>query len=102
THSEVVHSRAVIRSAEEAVPRIQAIIDDLEKRKAELLSLTRTHRAVVLPLRSFPPEILVNIFAAFISMADEYRSICSPFALMRICSRWRRVVLDTPRLWTKI
>ncbi|KAF8882553.1 hypothetical protein BD779DRAFT_919167 [Infundibulicybe gibba] len=105
TYSEVVHSQDIICSAEKTVPLIQAMIDDLEKRKAGVLSLARMHRAVVSPLRSFPPELLVNIFAAFIAMAACYptpRWRCSPFALMGICSRWRKIILDTPQLWTRI
>ncbi|KAF8882550.1 hypothetical protein BD779DRAFT_1472872 [Infundibulicybe gibba] len=61
TDSEVVHSRDVIRSAEKAVPLIEAMIEDLEKQRAALLGLTKMHRAVILPLRSFPPEILIII-----------------------------------------
>ncbi|KAF8882576.1 hypothetical protein BD779DRAFT_1542653 [Infundibulicybe gibba] len=100
TDPEVVHSRNAIRSAERAVPLIQAMIDDLKRRKAKLLRLVRMRKAVISPLRSFPPELLANIFAAFVTIAPQSSSPL--LVLMGVCSRWRRIVLDTPQLWTKI
>ncbi|KAF8882579.1 hypothetical protein BD779DRAFT_919926 [Infundibulicybe gibba] len=103
-NSEVMHSRDVIRSAEGTVPLIQAMIDDLERRKAELLSLIRVHKAISSPLRSFPLELLATIFAEFITITRySYPRRSSPLLLlMSICSRWRTIVLETPQLWTRI
>ncbi|KAF8880431.1 hypothetical protein BD779DRAFT_1089960 [Infundibulicybe gibba] len=103
TSLEVADSRNIINSARKAIQSIQAMIDDLEERKSELLNLISTHKAAISPLRSFPPELLAEIFAQFISMiphSDD--TISPPLMFMGICSQWRQIVLDTPRLWTKI
>ncbi|KAF8882565.1 hypothetical protein BD779DRAFT_1626700, partial [Infundibulicybe gibba] len=104
TNSEIAYSQDVIRFAEKTVPLIQATIDDLEKRKAELSGLINTHKAAISPLRTFPPELLAEIFMAFVTMECPRTPTerCSPFMLMGICSRWRGIVLNTPRLWTRI
>ncbi|KAF8882567.1 hypothetical protein BD779DRAFT_1648061, partial [Infundibulicybe gibba] len=105
TNLEVAYSRDIIRFTEKNIPQIQTAIEDLEKRKAELLDLISTHKAAISPLRSFPPELLARIFTEFVAMAEwcgTSHQIFSPFLLMAICSRWRRIALDTPRLWTRI
>ncbi|KAF8873307.1 hypothetical protein BD779DRAFT_1477079 [Infundibulicybe gibba] len=105
TNSEVAYSREVISSSERMILLIQTTVGDLEKRKAELLGLISTHKAAISPLRSFPPEILAEIFVQFVSMVQVGRwrfERSPPLMLMGICSRWRWIVLDTPRLWTKI
>ncbi|KAF8882573.1 hypothetical protein BD779DRAFT_1444682, partial [Infundibulicybe gibba] len=103
TDPEVAYSRDVINSTEKVVSLIQATIDDLEKRKSGLLGLIGTHRAAISPLRSFPPELLAETFAEYITMMEIHwrppTRICPPLMLMGICSRWRQIILDTPRLW---
>ncbi|KAF8877812.1 hypothetical protein BD779DRAFT_1628833 [Infundibulicybe gibba] len=105
TNSEVAYSRDIIASSENMVSVIQAAVDALEKRKAELLGLVRAHQAAISPLRSFPSEILAEIFTQFVTTAQIHwctGSLPPVLMLMQVCSRWRRIILDTPRLWTKI
>ncbi|KAF8877793.1 hypothetical protein BD779DRAFT_1448239, partial [Infundibulicybe gibba] len=102
TNSEVAYSRDVINSSENMVSLIQGTIDDLEKQKAELLSLANKHKAAISPLRSFPPKLLVEIFTHYIAAMwfnSNFYDCAPPLKLMRICSQWRRIVQDTPRLW---
>ncbi|KAF8880434.1 hypothetical protein BD779DRAFT_1427668, partial [Infundibulicybe gibba] len=77
---------------------IQAMIEDLEKQKSELLGLVNTHKAAISSLKSFPPELLAEIFTQFVNMATDY-GLTPPLMLMGICSWWRKIVVDTPRLW---
>ncbi|KAF8883116.1 hypothetical protein BD779DRAFT_1388647, partial [Infundibulicybe gibba] len=107
----VARSRTTIDSARKRVLVLQAILDDLEKQKAELLSLATKHKAAISPLKRFPPELLVALFTECVDMVPtkDYlthfrsRSLnCPPLMLMGVCSRWRKIVLDTPRLWTRI
>ncbi|KAF8882555.1 hypothetical protein BD779DRAFT_919240 [Infundibulicybe gibba] len=104
TDSEVAHSRDIIRSAEKLISLAQKTIRNFEKRKAEALGLISTHKAAISPMRSFPPELLAEVFAALVTMAKIYWDLRSqpPLMLMGVCSRWRKIVLDTPRLWIKI
>ncbi|KAF8883125.1 hypothetical protein BD779DRAFT_1626434 [Infundibulicybe gibba] len=112
TDSEIAHSQVVISSVEKRVSMIQAMLDDLDNQKAKLLALIATHKAAVSRLKRFPPEILADLFAECFAMIQaespsthqrSTRSLrCPPLMVMGVCSRWREIVLDTPRLWTKI
>ncbi|KAF8880436.1 hypothetical protein BD779DRAFT_1473887 [Infundibulicybe gibba] len=102
TGPQVARSRHITDYAEKVIPPTQATVGDLEIWKAESSGLTGTHEAAISPLRSFPPELLAEIFAQFIDMMMNYGLTPVPLMLMGICSQWRRIVLDTPRLWTKI
>ncbi|KAF8873103.1 hypothetical protein BD779DRAFT_1570991 [Infundibulicybe gibba] len=95
TDSEVGYSRAIINSAGETVSILQAVVDGL-------LGLITQHKAAVSPLKSFPPELLVEIFAQSAAIAPDDWRYPPPLVLMWVCSRWRRIVLDAPKLWTKI
>ncbi|KAK6978091.1 hypothetical protein R3P38DRAFT_3120659 [Favolaschia claudopus] len=61
-------------------------------------------------IRRFPPEILSIVFIfccdGDISSKDEVYTIVhpnrAPMLLTRICSRWRQIALDTPRLWDNV
>ncbi|KAF8877794.1 hypothetical protein BD779DRAFT_1789443 [Infundibulicybe gibba] len=80
------------------------MIDDLGKRKAELLDLISKHKVAISPMRYFPPELLVKIFGHVVAMvhAHLFQDHPPPMMLMEVCTRWRRIVLDTPQLWTRI
>ncbi|KAJ7121750.1 hypothetical protein C8R43DRAFT_1076621 [Mycena crocata] len=73
-------------------------------------------RAGVSPIRSLPPEILGEIFAPFSqshessgkersgSVEEELEGLAKVelLNLAKVCSRWHRVILGTPRLWSDI
>ncbi|KAF8883548.1 hypothetical protein BD779DRAFT_1801949 [Infundibulicybe gibba] len=104
THYEVAQSRIIIDSAEKRMLLLQAAMADLVGKIADMRRVIGMHRAVISPLRAFPPEILVAIFVEYI-MKDPWPELPSPVShlnLMWICSRWRTIVLETPQFWTKI
>ncbi|THU91349.1 hypothetical protein K435DRAFT_968234 [Dendrothele bispora CBS 962.96] len=54
-----------------------------------------------------PPELLVEIFVAACegsthSCINRSSDIYPGFTLSFVCSRWREIVIDTPRLWSKM
>ncbi|KAK7002211.1 hypothetical protein R3P38DRAFT_2557298 [Favolaschia claudopus] len=60
-------------------------------------------------IRRFPPEILSIIFVFCrdldVSSTGVYTTThrkLAPMLLTRICSRWRQIALDTPRLWDNV
>ncbi|KAF8877795.1 hypothetical protein BD779DRAFT_1677142 [Infundibulicybe gibba] len=85
TNSEVAYSWDIIRSSENMVALIQAMVGDLEKRKTELLDLVSKHKATISPLRSFPR----SCWSRYLNNPLQW-------------SIWRKIILDTPRLWTKV
>ncbi|KAF8869355.1 hypothetical protein BD779DRAFT_751656 [Infundibulicybe gibba] len=106
TDAEVAQSRNVIDSAEEKISLIQAAMADLAERIANTRRVIETHRTAISPLKAFPPELLVATFTEYLTVVGDPRSEPappnSPLTLMWVCSRWRAIVLDTPRFWTRI
>ncbi|RDB18238.1 hypothetical protein Hypma_000628 [Hypsizygus marmoreus] len=57
--------------------------------------------------KKLPPELLSEIFSHCGPDRYDTRLPVSsydhmPFKLLHVCSRWRKVALDTPRLWTAL
>ncbi|KAJ6512007.1 hypothetical protein C8R47DRAFT_939850, partial [Mycena vitilis] len=94
-----------------ALAALNAEISGLRTRYKELVILrnrrrkrVQTLRAIVSPLRLLPPEILSLIFmncprADTEGAIQNPSPLLAPLLLVQICSRWRHVALDTPRLW---
>ncbi|KAH9479186.1 hypothetical protein JR316_0007772 [Psilocybe cubensis] len=62
------------------------------------------YKALASPLRRLPTEILAEIF--FYCLPTETNSIISPneapLILTRVCSKWRKIALTTPIIWSTI
>jgi len=91
------------------IARAKAIYDALLTKREKLRSRMERLQAMVAPQKSLPDEILAEIFVLAASRAaiaippilTHYRDIC-PWILTRVCSRWRLVALNEPRLWTRV
>lgn len=89
------------------IERLLAAVKDAEEERDEVQRFTDAHRAVIAPVRNVPSEIILEIF---FYMREEplYASNGSfevfditkgPWALSRICRRWRSAALSWPGLW---
>lgn len=45
-------------------------------------------------------KLLVQVFLSAYHNAEQYDRFYLPIYLLAVSSRWRRIVLDEPRLWT--
>lgn len=63
------------------------------------LALRRQINAQHDPLNVFPIEIQAEIFAAYCS-APPIEDVRPQVTLLSICKEWRRIAIDSPRLWT--
>ncbi|EIN08572.1 hypothetical protein PUNSTDRAFT_134945 [Punctularia strigosozonata HHB-11173 SS5] len=84
----------------QAPGRKQLALNQLEEIRKRMLALRAEHNAS-LPIHVLPVEILVMIFISpltdwFLGCQDQKWSQ----TLVQVCSRWRRVALETPALWT--
>ncbi len=100
--------RLEIESAEEEIRRLH------DKQATYEFIIELNHNLLLpSPIRSLPPEILSNIFAAYCDMHQlpdhpvdpswgcrrNLIFLKSRLHLLGICRRWREVALSTPRLW---
>ncbi|KAF7334544.1 F-box domain-containing protein [Mycena venus] len=57
------------------------------------------------PVLTLPPEIITEIFVAFLPNYPDFpslRGIFSPLLFCQICQKWRAIALSTPILWRAI
>ncbi|CAA7260465.1 unnamed protein product [Cyclocybe aegerita] len=71
----------------------------------------RRHRAILSPLRSFPSELLAEIFILSIPVRpvdidifydDRYYYSRKAYGFAQTCRYWRNIAQSTPQIWTKI
>ncbi|KAF9023360.1 hypothetical protein BDZ89DRAFT_990001 [Hymenopellis radicata] len=79
----------------------------LTEERDKLLMHVDDGQKLLQPSRSLPDDILREIFTCCIPHPDDtgYSSLNSrnaPWSLSHVSSRWRRVVLSTPSLWTTL
>ncbi|KAJ7817267.1 hypothetical protein B0H14DRAFT_2456895, partial [Mycena olivaceomarginata] len=87
------------------IARLRAIIDKLEKDRTVVEDYLRLCRYTVSPIRRMPAEILTEIFAFFVPDAFEELARVANADLLRIahvCSRWHKLAMETPSLWSSI
>ncbi|KAJ7285355.1 hypothetical protein C8J57DRAFT_713789 [Mycena rebaudengoi] len=95
--------RDVIRAVEEQidfkyheVARLQEVITNLNRQRAELRVFANTHIGMISGIRRLPSELLTEIFLQFIRMETSFRD---PWIIATVCNRWRAVALSSPSLW---
>ncbi|KAF8889127.1 hypothetical protein BD779DRAFT_1522106 [Infundibulicybe gibba] len=105
TSSEVTYLKDIIERAQEAFliadegsKQIKSVLDGWLEQRAQLLRIIEGHKTILSPLRRLPPEVLGEIFIAYLGVGGMF----APILLSHLCSRWRIIVLDTPRLWSKL
>ncbi|KAI1796059.1 hypothetical protein LXA43DRAFT_1160470 [Ganoderma leucocontextum] len=90
-----------IQDARDELARIleerQTAIREMEKELASLEDRVALTKAYVSPMKRLPNELLRHIFT--FNFDD---CAWSAWVLSAVCSLWRRLVLNMPRLWSKI
>jgi hypothetical protein len=99
--SEVTHRLA---STEVAVAKIRDFQRQLLEQRKQIVASMEAHQGLISCIRRLPPEILAEIFMRCLphQLCIKPKSGTAPLILTRICSRWRTVVLNTPRLWRSL
>ncbi|KAJ7511686.1 hypothetical protein B0H11DRAFT_1952612 [Mycena galericulata] len=112
SNAEAFHSREEIREGlgqlsniDREIDRLQKAIEALCGEREHIIDHIEKHRAVLLPLRRLPPEIMHEIFSWTLSDPGPTIPPCnikSPWNLSQVCGRWRAIALSQPSLWSNI
>ncbi|KAF7344832.1 hypothetical protein MVEN_01644500 [Mycena venus] len=116
TNFEVEQIRQHIYAGDETISQladeiglVSATLAELRERQATRQAEVKALRALISPIRRFPPEILSEIFLSLlrdvVTTSSLYSSVDTsqpPLVLGRVSSMWRATSLTTPRLWTGI
>ncbi|KAF9030529.1 hypothetical protein BDZ89DRAFT_1064539 [Hymenopellis radicata] len=88
----------ILAEAKQTVKSIKQHVDDVT-------FVLKSAKKITHPLRSVPNEILCLIFAQCVDYDARARNSLytdqAPWTLSYVCSRWRRLVLSFPSLWTR-
>ncbi|KAK7058200.1 hypothetical protein R3P38DRAFT_1196083 [Favolaschia claudopus] len=97
------------------IERLQAALSRLTSERSMLASYTDFCRSVLSPVQRLPNELLANIFDLCfpenlyvifneISADDEVDQLARRYLLQlgQVCTRWYRVAMETPKLWSNI
>lgn len=96
--------QSLISKAEANVFRINSQIRDLTCERERALGNIAKLRAKIAPIRKVPAELLVETFSLvayggeLISPPSSYRK--DVLRMSQVCTFWRQLVHNTPRLWT--
>lgn len=82
---------------EHLIQQQQAVISRLQREREELKEKEKETLAYLSPMRTVPNEILREIF---LWSFEDYA--CSAWVYSAVSWKWRKVCLETPKLWTKI
>ena len=92
--------------------RVRALLQQLLHDRNDIRESLEAHKAMIIPplipvLQRVPPEIWAQIFEASVDDAGtlgypEINIHKPPLLLGRVCSSWRTISLNTPKLWSSI
>ncbi|KAF9030523.1 hypothetical protein BDZ89DRAFT_1037865 [Hymenopellis radicata] len=111
-HCERSELRSVISEYDSQLSDLHKILAEatqtvksIEQRVDQVTLVLNSAKKITHPLRSVPNEILCLIFAQCVDYEAGGRNSLytdqAPWTLSYVCSRWRRLVLSFPSLWTR-
>jgi hypothetical protein len=121
--ASILHEHAFfVSEAEDTLADLTAFTKKVKEMNEQMAKKVDRYRIVLHPIRSLHPECLARIFEACVSEGvgnwEEYFSgpqlVTSqekplqrpsdgdPWTLSKICTQWRKVTMDNPRLWSNI
>ncbi|PBK59678.1 hypothetical protein ARMSODRAFT_774524 [Armillaria solidipes] len=83
----------------EELRHIEPLYIKIRDRRNKLLKDLRDYKAFLAPVRTLPPEILLQIFKLASFHNDPLHA---PWILGHVCSLWRSLSRSCPSLWTRI
>ena len=88
---------------DDEMSQLQMAMDHLATERRKLEMSLDEHRSLVAPIRRIPPEILCEMFMhCLVSVPHSFDVTKAPLHLTFVCSKWRRVAISTPWLWSYI
>ncbi|QRV88560.1 F-box-like protein [Ceratobasidium sp. AG-Ba] len=75
--------------------------EDTLRNERMLLAAMRNTSGTLVRINSLPPEVLAKVFKPSKTCYIGHKSV-RLYELSHVCTRWRRIVLNTPDLWTHI
>ncbi|KAK7058199.1 hypothetical protein R3P38DRAFT_2844807 [Favolaschia claudopus] len=91
------------------IEKFQTELNRLVTERSSLILYAGLGRSALAPVQRIPDEMLVEIFgwcspSSLYWVSDEIDRICFRHLrdLAKVCSRWHHIVMNTPKLWSRI
>ncbi|KAJ7143129.1 hypothetical protein C8R43DRAFT_954264 [Mycena crocata] len=115
-HSQIAAAGATLSKYDTEIEQLQQTLQGMLSERSKLQDYVDGCRAALSPVRRLPPEILCEIFAPFSqSLRHSWHSDPGSFRpeaagiaklelleLSKVCSRWHRLIMGTPRFWSDV
>ncbi|KAF7316169.1 F-box domain-containing protein [Mycena indigotica] len=93
-----------LRNAESEIAEMQKAMDALVAQRDTIRGDIDAHKSLITPIRRLPLDLLERIFIE--CLPEERNCVMSatepPLLLGRVCSSWRSLAYETPRLWSRL
>ncbi|KAJ7173435.1 hypothetical protein C8R46DRAFT_1348114 [Mycena filopes] len=108
---EVLQIRALLKAPlsrlkqlDDQIAELQKAIDELAEERERVGSFVDRHKDLISPFRRLPLDVIQEIFVACLPTHRNcvMTAVEAPVLLGRICSAWRSISLNTPRLWARL
>uniref|UniRef100_A0A0W0FLM7 F-box domain-containing protein n=1 Tax=Moniliophthora roreri TaxID=221103 RepID=A0A0W0FLM7_MONRR len=95
---------------DEEIARLQQVLESLQSKRRALSQRYRDRRSFISPMRRLPTELFLSIFEnVCLPKRTNHHSLyigdsiwIPAIALSQVCSQWRDVIHNIPRLWSSI
>ncbi|KAJ6535802.1 hypothetical protein DFH09DRAFT_931658, partial [Mycena vulgaris] len=103
-HAIIAEAPSELSRYDSEIERLEAALARVRSERASLESYTDGCRSLFSPVRRLPTELLADIFDMCAPPdTHELSDTTTPEEEVdRVCSRWHRIVMATPMLWSKI
>ncbi|KAJ7762536.1 hypothetical protein B0H16DRAFT_1311583 [Mycena metata] len=93
-----------LKCIHDKITDLQKSIDELTKERDDINAYVDAHKALISPVRRLPLDIIQEIFVACLPTHRNcvMSAVEAPVLLGRVCSSWRAISLNTPRLWCRL
>ena len=101
----IIEPQQELHRLDSDITRVETVLDNLLSERKRVETYIMAHRALMTPIRQIPSETLAEIFKWCLpsDLAYGIRSLkLAPLLLTLVCRDWRRIAIETPRLWTSL
>ncbi|KAJ7062748.1 hypothetical protein C8F01DRAFT_1368471 [Mycena amicta] len=105
-HELISAGQAETQRLDEEYAKAEATLKSLAEQRTRHTIHVVNLRRVLSALRQFPSELIAHIFVLCVEQYRlaggnfvSYHRRSPPMVLAWVCSRWRAIALDTPRIW---
>lgn len=106
-HQELAKVKGSLESLDREISSVQNLLASLQTKRDHHTLRIEQLSAAIAPHKLIPSEILAEIMSLAasgegIQLPPPWNTVPLPWRLGQVCSRWRNIALNEPRIWSHI